>query len=168
MPGISTFLWFNKKAENAAKFYVSIFKGARITGVSRYPEGPRGKPGSVMTVTLKLGGNVVTLLNGGPVLKLNSAFSFVVTCGNQKEIDYYWKSLLRGGGKPVQCGWLTDRFGVSWQVVPDILYKLIKSKDPAVAARVNAAMLKMIKFDISELKKAGRQRTEDRRQRADG
>ena len=154
MPKISTFLWFDKNAEDAAKFYVSIFKGAKITYTSRYPEGPRGKPGSVMTVTLKLDGKEYTLLNGGPVFKLNSAFSIVITCGSQKEIDYYWKALLRGGGKPVQCGWLTDRFGVSWQVVPGILYKLLGNKNPESAARVNAAMLKMIKFDISKLKKA--------------
>jgi len=156
MDRIIPFLWFNKKAEEAAKFYVKIFKNSKITGIVRYPEGPHGKAGSVMTVTLKLDGREVTLLNGGPYRKLNGAFSFVVKCNTQKEVDYYWHALLSGGGKPGQCGWLKDKFGVTWQVVPDILLSLLRDKDPEAAARVNTAMLKMIKFDIAELKKAAR------------
>jgi predicted 3-demethylubiquinone-9 3-methyltransferase (glyoxalase superfamily) len=154
---ITPFLWFDDQAEDAVKFYVSIFKGSKIRGVTRYDEeGAKaaGRPkGSVMTVAFELDGQEFTALNGGPIFKFTEAISFVVNCETQQEVDYFWAK-LSAGGQEVQCGWLKDRFGVSWQVVPTVLPKMLQDKDREKSKRVMAAMLKMKKIDIAALKKA--------------
>jgi predicted 3-demethylubiquinone-9 3-methyltransferase (glyoxalase superfamily) len=157
MSKISPFLWFDDQAEQAAKFYISVFKGSKILEVIRYGEGSRGKPGSVMTVRFRILGQEFTALNGGPQFRFTPAVSFVVRCGNQRELDYYWRNLSAGGEK-VQCGWLKDRFGLSWQIVPDGLTELLAGNDPKKAERVMRAMMKMVKLDIGRLKKAARGR----------
>jgi predicted 3-demethylubiquinone-9 3-methyltransferase (glyoxalase superfamily) len=154
MKMIHPFLWFDSQAEDAAKFYISIFKKSKILEINRFPQGPHGEAGSVMTVNIVLDGEKLTFLNGGPIFKFNESISFVIECKNQKEVDYYWDKLIKDGGAPVQCGWLKDKFGLSWQVVPIILYKLLNDKDPEKTKRVNEAMLKMIKLDINTLKNA--------------
>jgi predicted 3-demethylubiquinone-9 3-methyltransferase (glyoxalase superfamily) len=157
MQRITPFLWFDDQADEAAKFYTSIFKNSRIGGVTRYNEAgaqAAGRPkGSVMTVVFELDGQEFTALNGGPVFKFTEAISLVVNCETQAEVDHFWQK-LGAGGLEVQCGWLKDRFGVSWQVVPTVLPEMLQDKDPAKAQRVMAAMLKMIKIDIEGLKKA--------------
>ena len=147
-------LWFASGAEDAAAFYVSVFKNSRIVGISRYPENPHAQAGSVMTATVCLDGQELVLLNGGPVFKLTEAFSLLVRCADQAEVDYYWERLLAGGGEESMCGWLKDRFGISWQVVPDALMELLGDPDPQRAARATAAMLKMRKMDIAALRRA--------------
>jgi predicted 3-demethylubiquinone-9 3-methyltransferase (glyoxalase superfamily) len=155
MQKIVPFLWFDSKAEEAAKFYVSVFKkSSKILKVSRYGEAGPGPKGSVMVVDFQLEGQRLQALNGGLHFKLSPAFSFVIRCKTQKEVDSYWNKLVAGGGAHSQCGWLTDRFGLSWQVVPDALETLIASKDKAKASRVMTAMLKMSKLDIRELEAA--------------
>jgi predicted 3-demethylubiquinone-9 3-methyltransferase (glyoxalase superfamily) len=155
MPKLTPFLWFDTQALEAAKFYVSVFKKkSKILKVAHYAEGGPGPKGSVMVVDFQLEGQRFQALNGGPHFKLSPAFSFVVECKTQKEVDSYWKKLTAGGGAPSQCGWLTDKFGLSWQIVPDVLAKLYSSKDKAKVARVMAAMMKMIKLDIAALKAA--------------
>ncbi len=155
MQKISPFLWFDNQAHEAAKFYVSVFKkGAKITSTSRYTEGAPAPAGSVMTVGFKIGGVQFTALNAGPQFKFSPAISFVVDCANQKEVDTYWTKLLADGGAPSQCGWLTDKFGLSWQIVPRALPKLLGQKDKTKAGRVMAAMMKMVKIDIQALKDA--------------
>jgi predicted 3-demethylubiquinone-9 3-methyltransferase (glyoxalase superfamily) len=155
MQKIVPFLWFDTQAEEAAKFYVSVFKkGSKILKVSRYGEAGPGPKGSVMVVDFRLEGQRLQALNGGPLFKLSPAFSFVVSCKTQKEVDTYWNKLVAGGGAHSQCGWLTDRFGLSWQVVPAALETLIASKDKARVSRVMAAMFKMTKLDIRELEAA--------------
>lgn len=151
---IKPFLWFDTQAEEAAKFYTSIFKRSQLGKVARYPEGSPGPAGKVMTVEFTLEGQPLVALNGGPIYKFNEAVSFVVECKDQGEIDYYWERLLGGGGKPVQCGWLKDRFGLSWQVVPAGMGKLFS--DAKKAESVMKAMLPMIKLDIRKLKEAAR------------
>ncbi|HKB92007.1 MAG TPA: VOC family protein [Opitutaceae bacterium] len=153
MQKITPFLWFDKQAEQAVKFYTSVFKDSKTLGVARYSEGSPGKPGSVMTVNFRILGQEFVALNGGPVFKFTPAISFVVDCKTQKEVDYYWRKLSAGGRK-VQCGWLEDKFGVSWQVVPTVLVDLLSGKDAAKAERVTKAMLKMIKLDIKQLRAA--------------
>jgi predicted 3-demethylubiquinone-9 3-methyltransferase (glyoxalase superfamily) len=153
MQKITPFLWFDNNAEEAAKFYVSVFKKGKIRSVSRYSEGAPAPAGTVMTVEFDLLGQRFVALNGGPVFKFNEAISFVVSCKTQREVDYYWKK-LSAGGKEVQCGWLQDKYGVSWQIVPTVLMELMMSKDRAKAARVTQAMMKMVKLDIAGLKKA--------------
>jgi predicted 3-demethylubiquinone-9 3-methyltransferase (glyoxalase superfamily) len=154
---ITPFLWFDTQAEEAATFYVSIFPNSRIGGTTRYDdEGSKaaGRPkGSVMTVQFELDGQEITALNGGPLFKFTEAVSFVVSCDTQKEVDHYWDKLA-AGGEEVQCGWLKDKFGLSWQVVPKILLKMLQDKDPEKAKRVMAAMLKMKKIDIEGLRRA--------------
>ena len=150
---IYPFLWYAKEAEAAAKFYASIFPNSKVGEVVRYSEGGPAPAGTVMTVEFTLDGQPFTALNGGPHFQFNEAVSFVVHCKTQKEVDYYWDALL-AGGKPSQCGWLKDRFGVSWQIVPDVLLELIGSSDPARAARVTQAMMKMVKLDIAALQRA--------------
>ncbi len=139
------------------KFYVSVFKGSKIRGVTRYDEeGAKaaGRPkGSVMTVVFELDGQEFTALNGGPIFKFTEAISFVVNCETQKEVDYFWAK-LSAGGQEVQCGWPKDRFGVSWQVVPTVLPKMLQDKDREKSKRAMGAMLKMKKIDIAALKKA--------------
>ena len=148
-------LWFDKEAEDAAKFYVSVFKNSSINSVTRY--GKEGfeihgqKEGTVMTVEFTLNGQRFIGLNGGPQFKFSEAISFTIPCDTQEEIDYFWKKLTEGGEEG-PCGWLKDRFGLSWQVTPTILPKLLK--DPARAPRVTSAFLKMKKFDIKELENA--------------
>jgi predicted 3-demethylubiquinone-9 3-methyltransferase (glyoxalase superfamily) len=155
MQKITSFIWFDTQALEAAKFYVSVFKkGSKIVHVARYPEGSAGPAGSVMVVEFQLEGQRFQALNGGPIFKLSPAFSFVVSCKDQKEVDRYWNKLLAGGGKPSQCGWLTDRFGLSWQIVPEILPRSYKGKDAARAGRVMAAMMKMVKLDVAALEAA--------------
>jgi predicted 3-demethylubiquinone-9 3-methyltransferase (glyoxalase superfamily) len=157
MQKITPFLWFDDQAEEAAKFYVSIFKNSKIVSVNRYDEeGAKaaGRPkGSVMTVAFELDGQEFTALNGGPLFKFTEAISFVVHCETQNEVDHFWQKLT-AGGQEVQCGWLKDRFGVSWQVVPNALIEMLQDKDPVKSKRVMAAMLKMKKIDIDGLKKA--------------
>ena len=154
---ITPFLWFDDKAEEAAKFYTSIFKNSKIGNITRYDEeaaGPTGRPaGSVMTVDFQLGGQEFVALNGGPMFKFTEAISFVVNCENQEEVDYFW-SKLSAGGEESRCGWLKDKFGLSWQVVPMVLTEMLTDKDTAKAKRVMHAMLQMDKIDIAVLKKA--------------
>ena len=150
---IKPFLWFDGQAEEAARFYTSIFKGSKLGKVARYPEGSPGPAGQVMTVAFTLQGQPFVALNGGPQFKFTEAISFVVECKDQKEIDRYWDALLAGGGKPVQCGWLRDRYGLCWQVVPAGMDKLFSGRK---APAVMRAMLKMVKFDIQKLKEAAK------------
>jgi predicted 3-demethylubiquinone-9 3-methyltransferase (glyoxalase superfamily) len=153
---ITPFLWFDNQAEEAAKFYTSIFKNSKIENVTRYDEeGSKvsGRPkGSLMTVPFQIEGQEFVALNGGPMFKFTEAISFIVNCETQKEVDYYWEK-LSAGGEEVQCGWLKDRFGLSWQVVPTVLTEMLQDKDPQKAQRVMAAMLKMKKIEIADLKK---------------
>jgi predicted 3-demethylubiquinone-9 3-methyltransferase (glyoxalase superfamily) len=153
MQKITPFLWFDTEAEEAAKFYTSIFKDAKINTVERYPEGSPAPAGSVMTVSFKLYGQDFIALNAGPLYKFTEAISFVINCESQEEIDHYWNNLLKGG-TPQACGWLKDKYGLSWQVVPAILPKLFSSKDPEKSKRVMEAMMKMVKFDIKALEEA--------------
>jgi predicted 3-demethylubiquinone-9 3-methyltransferase (glyoxalase superfamily) len=157
MQRITPFLWFDTQAEEAVNFYVSIFENSKIEGVTRYDdEGAKaaGRPkGSVMTVAFELDGQKFVALNGGPVFKFTEAISFVVNCETQEEVDRFWDR-LSAGGQPIQCGWLKDRFGVAWQIVPAVLPEMLQDKDPEKAKRVMAAMLKMIKLDIAMLKRA--------------
>jgi len=153
MEKISPFLWFDTQAEEAANFYTSIFKNSKINGITRYGDAGPGPKGSVMTVAFTLNGQDFVALNGGPIFKFNESISFVINCDSQEEIDYYWDNLLQGG-TPSQCGWLKDKFGLSWQVVPTILPKLFQSKDPEKSKRVMQAMMKMVKFDIKTLEDA--------------
>ena len=153
---ITPFLWFDNQAEQAARFYTSVFENSKVGKVVRYAAGSPGPTGSVMTVEFTLDGLEFTALNGGPEFQFTEAVSFVVRCETQKEIDYYWDALL-AGGTPSQCGWLKDQFGLSWQIVPNALLELIGSSDPAKAQRVSQAMLKMVKLDIEGLKKAAEQ-----------
>ena len=154
---ITTFLWFDGQAEEAAQHYVSIFKNSRIIGTTRYDEEASkaaGRPkGSVMTVEFELDGQRFTALNGGPHFKFTEAISLVVHCENQKEVDHFWEK-LSAGGEEVQCGWLKDRYGLSWQVVPDVMLEMLQSKDPEKSSRAMAAMLTMKKLDIAALTKA--------------
>jgi predicted 3-demethylubiquinone-9 3-methyltransferase (glyoxalase superfamily) len=161
MQKITPFLWFNDKAEEAAKFYVSIFKNSKVGDIARYDaEGAKvsGRPkGSVMTVSFKLEGQEFTALNGGPLFKFTEAVSFVVNCKTQKEVDTFWEKLSKGGEKS-QCGWLKDKYGLSWQIVPTVLEELLRDKNPEKSRRVMHAMLQMSKLDIKVLKKAYQQR----------
>lgn len=153
---ITTCLWFDTEAENVAKFYCSLFKEAKITQTSYYSDaGPRPK-GSVMMVTFELNGQPFMALNGGPQYKLTPAVSFSIPCDDQAEVDYYWNGLLAGGGEESMCGWLQDRYGVSWQVVPNRLIELMTDPDAEKAKRVAQAMFKMRKIDIAKLEEAAR------------
>ena len=154
---ITPFLWFDDQAEEAAKFYTSIFKNSKIGKVTRYDEesvGPTGRPaGSVMTVNFELEGQEFVALNGGPMFKFTEAISFVVNCESQEEVDYFWKK-LSVGGEESRCGWLKDKLGLSWQVVPTVLTEMLADKDTVKAKRVMHAMLQMDKIDIPTLQKA--------------
>ena len=153
MQKISPFLWFDDKAEEAASYYVSLFDDAKITDISRYPEGSPGPAGGVMTVSFTLAGQEFTALNGGPQFTFSEAISFVVHCKDQDEVDRLWAQLTEGGA-PGQCGWLTDRFGLSWQIVPDRLLELVTDPDPGRAQRATQAMLQMEKIEIKTLEDA--------------
>jgi predicted 3-demethylubiquinone-9 3-methyltransferase (glyoxalase superfamily) len=153
MKKITPFLWFNDEAEAAAKFYTSVFKGSKIRSVTRYGKGMPEKAGSVMTISFQILDQQFTALNGGPVFKITPAVSFVVHCRTQKEVDYYWRKLT-AGGREVQCGWLEDKFGVSWQIVPDAMIDLLNDKDQAKVERVTRALMQMVKLDLRLLKAA--------------
>jgi len=151
---ITTFLWFDNNAEEAANFYVSVFKNSRIIETTRYTEVGPGPKGSVMTVGFELDGQVFTALNAGPTFKFTEAISLVVHCQSQEEIDYYWNKLTADGGQESQCGWVKDKYGLSWQITPDALLKLIKDSDGAKVNRVMQAMMQMKKLDIKTLEQA--------------
>jgi predicted 3-demethylubiquinone-9 3-methyltransferase (glyoxalase superfamily) len=153
---ITPFLWFDTQAEEAAKHYVSIFKNSKIDAVSRYGEGMPLPAGTAMTVGFELDGQKFTALNGGPTFKFTEAVSFVVDCADQAEVDYYWGRLLEGGGKESQCGWLKDKFGLSWQIVPRRLVELGSDPDKVKAGRVMQAMMGMVKIDVAALERAYR------------
>lgn len=153
MPKITPMLWFDNNAEDAAQFYTSIFKNSKILQVSRYGDAGPGPKGQAMVVRFQLEGQEFLALNGGPQYKFTEAISFVVNCETQEEVDYYWDR-LSAGGKEVQCGWLRDRFGLSWQVTPTILPRLLQDPDPAKSQRVMRAMLGMVKLDIAALQRA--------------
>jgi predicted 3-demethylubiquinone-9 3-methyltransferase (glyoxalase superfamily) len=158
MQKITPFLWFNGNAEQAARFYTSVFKKSKIRAITRYGKEASkgsGQPlGSVMTVEFDIEGQPFTALNGGPNFTFTEAISFVVRCKNQAELDYYWKKLTSGGGEEVACGWLKDKFGVAWQVIPDGLMEMLDSKHPEKVERVMAAVMNMGKLDIKKLKAA--------------
>jgi predicted 3-demethylubiquinone-9 3-methyltransferase (glyoxalase superfamily) len=154
MSKIHPFLWFDTQAEEAAKLYCSIFPNSKITAVARNTAAAPGPTGGVLTVEFELDGTKVIALNGGPHFKFTEAFSFTIDCENQAEVDRYWDALLDGGGEPSQCGWLKDRFGLSWQVVPKVLPELLTDPDRAKANRVMAAMMQMRKLDIAALEAA--------------
>ena len=153
MQKITPFLWFDSNAEEAAKFYVSVFKNSKVKEMTRYTgEEPSGKKGSVMTVSFELDGQEFVALNGGPQFKFTEAISLQIDCDTQEEIDYYWARLSEAPGSPSQCGWLCDKFGLSWQIVPTILPELLN--DPAKSQRVMQAVMQMVKLDIATLKQA--------------
>jgi len=156
MPKITPFLWFNDQAEEAMNFYVSIFKNSKAGSVTRYGDTGPGPKGSAMTASFQLDGVDFTALNGGPQFPFTEAVSFVIHCETQQEIDHYWDKLT-AGGRPIQCGWLKDKFGLSWQVVPDILPRLLKDPDPKKSQRVMKAMMQMVKIDIARLQQAADQ-----------
>ena len=156
---ITPCLWFDDQAEEAVEFYTAIFRNSKIGNLTRYGEAGReihGKPaGTVMTVAFELDGQAFTALNGGPIFKFNEAISFQVNCDMQEEVDYYWEKLSRGGDeKAQQCGWLRDKYGVSWQVVPKVLPEMLTDADAEKSARVMKAMLRMKKIEIDALKRA--------------
>jgi len=154
MQKITTFLWYDKEAEEAAKFYCSIFKKSKILGTMRNFEGVPGSKADVLTVQFRLGDQEFVALNGGPQFKFTEAISLMINCKDQKEVDYYWEKLLAGGGKESACGWLKDKYGLSWQVTPTILMKMIADKNRKKAQRAFNAMMQMVKIDIRKLKEA--------------
>jgi len=153
MQTITPFLWFDSRAEEAANFYVSIFKNSKIVSVARYGEGAPEPKGTVMTVTFQLDGQEFMALNGGPHFTFSPAISFFVNCETQQEVDELWEKLSAGGQKE-RCGWLKDKYGLSWQIIPSALGRLMGDKDPAKAKRVMQAMLQMTKIDIAGLQRA--------------
>jgi predicted 3-demethylubiquinone-9 3-methyltransferase (glyoxalase superfamily) len=153
MPKITTFLTYDDQAEEAAKFYVSVFKNSRISSVTRYGEAGPGRKGSVMTVTFELDGQEFVALNGGPHFKFTDGISLSVDCKTQEEVDEYWEK-LSDGGEQGPCGWLKDKFGLSWQINPTILGELMRDSNPTRSKRVMEAMLKMKKISIEDLKRA--------------
>lgn len=158
MQRISPFLWFDDQAEQAAKFYTSVFKNSKINKITRYPKEAAEKigrePESAMTVEFTLDGVEFVALNAGPQFKFTEAVSFVVMCDTQEEVDYYWEKLTADGGEPGMCSWLKDKYGLSWQVQPRLLIQLLGDPDKAKAERVMNAMMEMTKIDIPQLKKA--------------
>ena len=156
-PKIFTFLWYAKEAEQAAKFYASVFPDSRVDRVtSMQSESPSGPPGSVKVVDFTLFGQRFQAMSAGPHHEFNDAISMVVLCDDQEELDRYWKALLEGGGKPQACGWLIDRFGLRWQIIPAAFEEMMRDKDRARSKRVTDAMLRMVKLDIAALQKAYR------------
>lgn len=153
MPKITPFLWFDGQAEEAAHFYTSIFENSKIEGVTRYGDVGPGPKGTVMTVAFQLDGQEFVALNGGPQFPFTEAVSFVVNCATQKEIDYFWDK-LSAGGQQIECGWLKDKYGLSWQIVPAELSKMLQDPDPDTTNRVMQAVLQMIKPDIQRLEQA--------------
>jgi predicted 3-demethylubiquinone-9 3-methyltransferase (glyoxalase superfamily) len=149
-----TCLWFDTEAVEAARFYTGIFSDSKMGAVHRYPEGAPRPAGEVMLVEFELNGQKFSGLNGGPEFKFNESVSFVVPCADQAEVDHYWNSLLAGGGKEIACGWLKDRYGLCWQIVPSVFFEMISGPDAERTARVMQAMYQMTKFDIAALEKA--------------
>ena len=158
MQGIHPMLWFDGQAEEAANFYVSIFDNSRIASIARVPEGSppqAGQAGAVLVIDIEVAGHRFSLLNGGPQFKFNEAVSFVVGCETQDEVDRYWDALLADGGEPSACGWLKDKFGVSWQITPTVMEKyLTELGNSKKSAAAFAAMMHMVKLDIAELERA--------------
>ena len=153
MQKLRSFLWFDTQAEDAARFYTSVFRGAKILDIMRYTEaGPR-PAGQVLTVSFELFGQQFVALNGGPQYTFTGAISFMVECETQEELDSYWDALA-DGGKPIQCGWITDKFGITWQITPSILLPMLQDKDKGRATRVTRAMMEMVKLDFAGLQKA--------------
>ena len=150
---ITPFLWFDHQAEEAANFYVSIFRNARVVTVNRYGDDAPGEPGTVMTVEFELDGQRFVALNGGPQYQFTPAISFMIDCADQAEVDHFWDRLCEGG-KPVQCGWLQDKYGISWQVVPEALPRLLGDDDEDKSHAVMQAMLTMVKLDVAALQRA--------------
>lgn len=154
MQKIRPCIWLDDQAEEAMNLYCSVFPNSKPGTITRYGDSGPGTPGSVLTAELELNGVRFMLLNGGPHFQLSEAVSFVIDCKDQAEVDYYWEKLIEGGGSPSQCGWLKDKFGVSWQVVPTAIYDLIWNAEPAKAKRATEAMFKMTKLDIAALQAA--------------
>ena len=158
MQKITPFLWFDHQAEEAAKFYTSVFKNSKVGKILRYDEATAkaagGPVGSVLTIEFEIEGQKFTALNGGPQFKFNESVSFVVECKTQEEVDYFWEKLTAGGGQESECGWLKDKFGLSWQVTPTVLIDMLNDKDPKKAGRVMKAMMQMQKIEINKLKAA--------------
>ena len=153
-PSIVPFLWFDDDLEEAAEFYASVFPGSRLTNVTRYGDAGPGPKGKVMSGDFEIAGHRFGAVNGGPIFQFNESVSFVIECKDQAEVDYYWSRLTADGGQESQCGWLKDRFGLSWQVVPEVLNKALSDKDPKRAARAMQAMLTMRKIDIATIQAA--------------
>jgi predicted 3-demethylubiquinone-9 3-methyltransferase (glyoxalase superfamily) len=151
---ITPFLWFDDKAEEAMNFYVSIFKNSKVGSVTRYGDAGPGPKGTVMSATFQLDGQDFLALNGGPLFKFTEAISFFVNCETQEEVDELWEKLTAGGGAPQRCGWLKDKYGLSWQIIPKALGEMLGNKDPQKSQRVMQAMLQMDKIDIQRLKEA--------------
>jgi predicted 3-demethylubiquinone-9 3-methyltransferase (glyoxalase superfamily) len=157
MPQISTFLTFNDQAEEAARFYTSVFPNSKITRIAHYPDlGPQSpfKTGGVMTVEFTLDGRAFTALNGGPQFAFSQGISIAVICDTQQQVDEYWDKFVAAGGSPVACGWIKDHFGVSWQIDPKMLIELINDRDPVKAGKAMRAMIGMVKIDSEQLKRA--------------
>ncbi|EEA02015.1 3-demethylubiquinone-9 3-methyltransferase [Burkholderia sp. H160] len=156
MQKIAPCLWFDGNAEEAADFYTSVFPASRITTTLHYTDAGPGPEGKVLAITFEIEGQEFMALNGGPQYKFTPAISLLVHCDSQEEVDRYWSKLLDGGGEPVACGWLRDRFGVSWQITPSVLLEMVHDPDRKKASRVMAAMMKMVKLDIALLEQAYR------------
>ncbi len=158
MQKITPFLWFDNQAEEAAKFYTTVFKNSKVGRILRYDETSAkaaGRPaGSVLTIEFEIGGQKFTALNGGPQFKFNESVSFVVNCETQNEVDYFWEKLTAGGGQESECGWLKDKFGLSWQITPTVLIDMLNDKNLNKAERVMKAMMQMQKIEINKLKAA--------------
>ncbi|MEX0784658.1 MAG: VOC family protein [Dehalococcoidia bacterium] len=154
MQKITTFLWFDNNAEEAMKFYTSVFKSAKVVDVNRYPEGEGIPEGGVTTGTFQIAGQEFMVLNGGPQFKFTEAISLFVNCEDQAEVDYYWQELTADGGEESMCGWLKDKYGLSWQIIPEALGRLMGDPDPEKSQRVMQAMLQMQKIDVAKLEKA--------------
>jgi len=158
MQKITPFLWFDNQAEEAVKFYTSIFKNSKVGRILRYDEASSkaagGSVGSVLTIEFEIEGQKFTALNGGPQFKFTESVSFVVNCKTQEEVDYFWEKLIAGGGRESACGWLKDKFGLSWQVTPTVLIDMLNDKDARKAERVMKAMMEMDKIDIKKLEEA--------------
>ena len=156
MQKITPFLWFDNQAEDAMNFYVSIFKNSKVGTISRYGDAGPGPKGSVMVASFELDGMQFTALNGGPHFKFTEAISLYVNCETQDEVDYFWDKLTAGGGQPSQCGWLKDKYGLSWQIIPSALPRLLSDPDGAKANRVMQAMMQMQKIDVAKLEQAAK------------
>ncbi len=151
---ITTFLWFDKNAEEAINFYTSVFKNSKILNTTHYGDSGAGPKGSVMTIDFELDGQQFVALNGGPTFKFTEAISLVVNCDTQQEVDYFWEKLSADGGQTVECGWLKDKFGLSWQIVPNILWEYFAEGDQAKNDRIMKAVMQMKKLEVEGLKKA--------------